>query len=68
MKKEWLPRRDPLRNYRTHDAARQAFRGRLTPRVRDFSVTVENDVAKTFESDIRQILDDLGLAGKVRLE
>jgi len=34
----------------------------------DFSVTVVNDVAKTFESDIRQILDDLGLTGKVRLE
>ncbi|MBI2191311.1 MAG: ATP-binding protein [Planctomycetes bacterium] len=34
----------------------------------DFSVTVESDVAKTFESDIRQILDDLGLAGKVRLD
>ncbi|MFH0939217.1 MAG: hypothetical protein V1899_08050 [Planctomycetota bacterium] len=34
----------------------------------DISVTVESDVAKTFESDIRQILDDLGLAGKVHLE
>ncbi|HOE31194.1 MAG TPA: DUF499 domain-containing protein [Planctomycetota bacterium] len=34
----------------------------------DLSVTVESGVAKTFESDIRQILDDLGLAEKVRLE
>jgi len=34
----------------------------------DFSVTVENDVAKTFESDIHQILGDLGLSGKVWLE
>ena len=34
----------------------------------DFSVTIDNDTAKTFEADIRQILDDLGLAGKVRLE
>ncbi|MCX7933838.1 MAG: AAA family ATPase, partial [Planctomycetota bacterium] len=34
----------------------------------DFSVTVGGDAAKTFESEIRQILDDLGLTGKVRLE
>ena len=34
----------------------------------DFSVTIDNDTAKTFEADIRQILDDLGLAGKVNLE
>ena len=34
----------------------------------DFSVTVESDVAKTFEADIRQILEDLGLTGKVRME
>ena len=34
----------------------------------NFAVTVESDAAKTFESDIRQILDDLGLAEKVRLE
>lgn len=34
----------------------------------NFSVTVENAVAKTFESDIRQILDDLGLADRIRIE
>lgn len=34
----------------------------------EFSVTVENDVAKAFESEIRQILDDLGLGDKIRLE
>lgn len=34
----------------------------------DLSVTVESDAARAFESDIRQILDDLGLAGKVQLE
>lgn len=34
----------------------------------DFSVTVESAVAKTFESDIRQILDDLGLADRIRIE
>lgn len=33
----------------------------------EFSVTVENDVAKTFESDIRQILEDLDLAAAVRI-
>jgi len=34
----------------------------------EFSVTVESDMAKQFESDIRHILEDLGLAGKVRIE
>jgi len=34
----------------------------------DFSVTVENDVAKTFESDIRQILDDLGLRDNLQIQ
>ncbi len=34
----------------------------------DFSVTVNRDVAGSLTSDLRQILDDLGLADKVRLE
>ncbi len=34
----------------------------------EFSITVESDLAKTFESDVRQILDDLGLSGQVRVE
>jgi hypothetical protein len=34
----------------------------------EFSVTVDNDAAKTFESDLRQILDDLGLADKVKVQ
>lgn len=34
----------------------------------DFSVTVENGMMKTFESDIRRILDDLSLSDKVRVE
>jgi len=34
----------------------------------DFSVTMDSAVAKTFESDIRQILDDLGLSDRVRVE
>jgi hypothetical protein len=34
----------------------------------DFSVTVNTDVAASLTSDLRQILDDLGLVDKVRLE
>jgi len=34
----------------------------------DFSVTVNRDVAGSLTFDLRQILDDLGLADKVRLE
>jgi hypothetical protein len=34
----------------------------------DFSVTVDRNVAGSLTSDLRQILDDLGLADKVRLE
>jgi hypothetical protein len=34
----------------------------------DFSVTVNRDVAGSLASDLRQILDDLGLADKVRLD
>jgi hypothetical protein len=33
----------------------------------DFSVTVNRDVAGSLTSDLRQILDDLGLADKVRI-
>jgi hypothetical protein len=33
-----------------------------------FSVTVENDVSRSFEADLKQILDDLGLSGRVRIE
>ncbi|MEW6542166.1 MAG: DUF499 domain-containing protein [Nitrospirota bacterium] len=34
----------------------------------DFSVTVRTDVALSLTSDLRQILDDLGLADKVRID
>jgi hypothetical protein len=34
----------------------------------DFSVVVDIGNAKTFESDLRQVLQDLGLADKVRIE
>jgi hypothetical protein len=34
----------------------------------DFSVTVSRDVAGSLTSDLRQILDDLGLADKVRID
>jgi hypothetical protein len=33
----------------------------------DFSVTVNKDVAGSLTSDLRQILDDLGLADKVEI-
>ena len=31
----------------------------------DFSVTVEGQLARTFETDLRQILEDLGLTGRI---
>ncbi|MEE9231650.1 MAG: hypothetical protein V3U86_13185 [Acidobacteriota bacterium] len=34
----------------------------------DFSVTVNADLARNLASDLRQILDDLGLADKVRID
>ncbi len=34
----------------------------------DFSVTVNNDVSGSLTSDLRHILDDLGLADKVRID
>ncbi len=34
----------------------------------EFSVTVDSTVAKAFESEMRQILDDLNLADKVKME
>jgi len=33
----------------------------------EFSVTVETGLAESFQTDLRQILDDLGLAGRVRV-
>ncbi len=33
----------------------------------DFSVTVNRDLAGSLTSDLRQILDDLGLADKVQI-
>ena len=33
-----------------------------------FSVSVDGPVAQSFEADLHQILEDLGLAGKVRIE
>ena len=34
----------------------------------EFSVTVETGVAQSFQTDLKQILDDLGLADRVRIE
>jgi hypothetical protein len=34
----------------------------------DFSVTVDGQLANSFEMDIRQILEDLGLTGRVRID
>jgi hypothetical protein len=34
----------------------------------DFSVTINAETAKSIESDLRQILEDLGLTGKIRIE
>ena len=34
----------------------------------EFSVTVETGVAQSFQTDLKQILDDLGLADRVRVE
>jgi hypothetical protein len=34
----------------------------------DFSVTVKTDAAKSLETELRQILDDLGLTGKFKIE
>ena len=34
----------------------------------EFSVTVESGVAQSFQTDLKQILDDLGLADRVRVE
>ena len=34
----------------------------------DFSVTVKTDAAQSLETELRQILDDLGLSGKFRIE
>ncbi|MBU2260606.1 MAG: hypothetical protein KKF02_01590 [Proteobacteria bacterium] len=33
-----------------------------------FSVTVEASLSRGFETDLRQILDDMGLSGRVRIE
>lgn len=33
----------------------------------EFSVTVEAQLAQSFETDLRQMLDDLGLAGRVHV-
>jgi hypothetical protein len=34
----------------------------------DFSVKVNGEVSTTLESDLRRIIDDLGLAGRIRIE
>jgi hypothetical protein len=34
----------------------------------EFSVTLESVLARSFEADLKQIIDDLGLAGRVRIE
>jgi len=34
----------------------------------EFSVTVETGIAQSFQTDLKQILDDLGLADRVRIE
>ncbi len=33
-----------------------------------FSVTIDGKAAGSFEADVRQILEDLGLADKIRIE
>lgn len=33
-----------------------------------FAVTVENGVSRSFEADLKQILEDLGLSGRVMIE
>jgi len=34
----------------------------------DFSVTVRAELAQSLEAELRQILDDLGLAGRFRID
>jgi hypothetical protein len=34
----------------------------------NFSVTIGGDLARSFEADLKQILEDLGLTGRVRIE
>jgi hypothetical protein len=34
----------------------------------DFSVTMEGQLARTFETDLRQILEDLGLSGRIEIK
>ena len=34
----------------------------------DFSVTIDRQLERTFEADLRQILEDLGLTGRIQLE
>lgn len=34
----------------------------------EFSVVVKSEAAKSLETELRQILDDLGLTGKFRIE
>ena len=34
----------------------------------EFSITVDAKLVRNMESEIRQILDDLGLTGKIRVE
>jgi len=34
----------------------------------EFSVTVDSNIAQSFEADLKQILDDLGLSDQVRIE
>jgi hypothetical protein len=34
----------------------------------EFSVTVETGIAESFQTDLKQILDDLDLSGRVRIE
>ena len=34
----------------------------------DFSLVVKSEAAKSLETELRQIVDDLGLSGKFRIE
>ena len=34
----------------------------------DFSVTIDAPLAQSFEADVKQVLDDLGLTGSVRID
>jgi len=34
----------------------------------DFSVSMETGIVKSFETELRQVLDDLGLSDRIKIE